>query len=213
MSKTGETSISKSMTKVIKFINQYPHDWIQQAFSDDAHLAQHLESKWKGYASTESSYESIVGLMTQLSEGNQNKLMEYINRTFAKGGKAGEKYCIRYWETRKDYARPDQYKEWEHETFTNRVKAIDFAEGLFHNKAYYGVEVVDEKGESVFHLSEEMAKGGSMEKGGKAGKGVEKDSAGLSVRGFIRRPNFGAGGVIDKIFSSSPDGISWLITG
>ena len=77
----------ESMKKVLRFINQYPNDWVQQAFGDDPHLAQHLQSKWEGYARSKgSSYDAIVGLMTQLDLENERKLMEYIDKNFEKGG-------------------------------------------------------------------------------------------------------------------------------
>lgn len=81
----------------------------------------------------------------------------------AKGGKVGSDfYTIKYWETREKYQRPDIFNEMS-DVFKNKKKAIDFAEKLFHNKSYYGVEVVDSNGESVYHISEEKAKGGEVE--------------------------------------------------
>lgn len=86
MSKTGE-STEKSMAKVLRFINNYSADWIQKAFADDAHLAQHLQVKWDSYAKgKDSSYEAMVKLMTSMDAENENKLMKYIDETFAKGG-------------------------------------------------------------------------------------------------------------------------------
>jgi hypothetical protein len=85
MSKTG-TNTEKSMAKVVRFINNYPNDWIQKAFADDKHLAQHLESKWKGYSGKETSREAIVALMSTFDSENERKLMEYIDATFEKGG-------------------------------------------------------------------------------------------------------------------------------
>jgi hypothetical protein len=90
MSKTGDSK-EKSMSKVLKFINNYSTDWIQKAFADNTHLANHLQSKWDALSkSQDSSYEAMVKLMTSLDAENENKLMKYIDETFLKGGKIGK---------------------------------------------------------------------------------------------------------------------------
>lgn len=99
MSKTGDNK-EKSMAKVIKFINQYSGDWIQKAFAGDKHLIDHFQSKWDSLSKGKnSSYEAMVSLMTQMDAENENKLMKYIDETFAKGGSvasAGKK--VGFWD-------------------------------------------------------------------------------------------------------------------
>lgn len=77
-----------SMTKVIKFFNNYPPNWIQQAFAGDEFTAKHLQSKWNGYAKdkSKSSYDTILRMINELDNENLFTLMEYIDSLYEEGG-------------------------------------------------------------------------------------------------------------------------------
>lgn len=88
-----------SMTKVIRFMNSYPPNWIQQAFAGDEHMARHLQSKWDGYVrdKSKSSYDTILRMVNELDNENLFTLMEYIDSLYAVGGNIlnkGEKIIL-----------------------------------------------------------------------------------------------------------------------
>lgn len=91
---------AESMAKVITFINNYPPDWINQAFAGNNHIIDHLTSKWRGYGtSKEDSRLSMVKLMSQLDSENTSKLMQWIDtnwdgHAYAKGGGINDKKYV-----------------------------------------------------------------------------------------------------------------------
>lgn len=78
----------KSMLKVIKFINNYPYDWIEQVYAGNSHIIEHLTSKWKSYGKQmDDSRAVMVRLISELDDTNARKLMEFIDeQKFAQGG-------------------------------------------------------------------------------------------------------------------------------
>lgn len=169
MSNTGE-STEKSMGKVLRFINNYPSDWAQKAFADDKHLADHIQSKWEGYAkSKDSSYEAILKIMTSLSTENERKLMEYIDRTFAKGGSTGG--GVEYW------------KKTITDIRGGKIVPVDGTEIAVKYNKKIKWKHIDDKGKVVGYYTDEMLKldasgikikssGGSMATGGGVGNDI-----------------------------------------
>lgn len=150
-----------SMRKVIRFVNQYPNDWIEQVYGDEPYLAKHLQSKWQALGKDKSttSYEAIMQLMTALDYENEIKLMEWIDKKFAKGGKAGEG---------KSQTPKDIKKRLEHLRKELRAERISYGElaelqSLKDHIDPSDVELLEAAGVPEFPDDEEMANGGEAE--------------------------------------------------
>ena len=71
---------NKNIIKFMYYGNNFSHDWIQQVWSDNTHMAGHLTSKWNALNSTSSSGGTMnfFKLFMQLDDKNRNKLCDWI---------------------------------------------------------------------------------------------------------------------------------------
>ena len=75
----------EQITEFMYFANNFPHDWIQQVWSDNASMCNHIKAKWVGL-NERNSYGGTLNffkLYMELDGGNQAKLCEWITINYS----------------------------------------------------------------------------------------------------------------------------------
>jgi hypothetical protein len=75
----------EQITEFMYFANNFPHDWIQQVWSDNTSMCNHITSKWVGL-NERNSYGGTLNffkLYMELDGGNQAKLCEWITLNYS----------------------------------------------------------------------------------------------------------------------------------
>ena len=75
----------EQITEFMYFANNFPHNWIQQVWSDNTSMCNHITSKWVGL-NERNSYGGTLNffkLYMELDGGNQAKLCEWITINYS----------------------------------------------------------------------------------------------------------------------------------
>lgn len=77
------TQRKEGMKKLVHFINNYRHDFIEKVWGDD-YLAKHLRQKFNQLG--DSTREGVMKWISSLDAENTDKLFTYVEAFYAKGG-------------------------------------------------------------------------------------------------------------------------------
>lgn len=71
---------SKYLDLWLKFIYNYPENFIEDAFEDSPIMAKHFKEKFESYKA--SSIESMIRLFLDMTDSNREKIIRYIIKTY-----------------------------------------------------------------------------------------------------------------------------------
>lgn len=83
-----------TLTQFVNFINNYPHNFIEQAWADDGLLIKHFRHMYNRFAQDQVRRGTMASFLSELSENNRNKLAEWIDCRWPTENLVPDKYTV-----------------------------------------------------------------------------------------------------------------------